>query len=65
MEYVTEKFKSLSLFGESVGFVINRNGNTTFKSVVGALASLLVILTTLSFGSYKFVVMSSKGDTKH
>ena len=65
MEYVTEKFTSLSLFGKSMGFVINRNGKTTFKSVVGALASLLVILTTLSFGSYKFLVMSSKGDTKH
>lgn len=56
-------FRSLDLFGESVGFLIE--GKATHQSILGAFVSLVAIVVTLSYFLDRTQTMLEFGDTVH
>ena len=45
---LSEAFKSIDFFGESIGFKINGKG--TYNTFLGALISLCILTVTASYG---------------
>ena len=56
-------FRGIDLFGESVNFTID--GGTTYNSVCGAMASLLVLFVIMVQLQEKFAVVLNRGDTSY
>ena len=46
-------FKSVDMFGDSIGFTV-RNGAVSFKTIPGAILSLIIYLLIVIYGSTKF-----------
>ena len=52
---INDRFKSLDLFGTTVGFQIK--GNDTFNTIPGAILSLFCYTIVLIYGGTKFIKM--------
>ena len=46
-------YKSVDKFGDSIGFKV-RNGESSFKTIPGAILSLVIYLLIVIYGSTKF-----------
>ena len=54
------KFKELDLYGEQVA--LTYKGEGSFKTVPGAVTTLLVLITMLAFTTYRMIVFVTKAD---
>ena len=63
LDKFSSKFKSLDLFGESVGFTIRGNG--THQTFFGAFLSLFAIVVTISYAQDRLKTMFAYGDTTY
>ena len=50
-------------FGDSISFTVNK-GNQSYKTLPGAIISLLVYACILFYGVRKFYIMVNRLDTK-
>ena len=58
-----DKVKVFDIFGSSVSF--NVKGNSTHRTYMGAVLSLIMIGITLTYAFKQLSVMTSYGDTAH
>ena len=56
-------FKHLDLFGSGVNFTFN--GESSYRSVSGAILSIVVFIVTLLQLEVKWKLFVERGDTKH
>ena len=61
---ISKYFKIFDLYGESVGFSFE-DGNAKFKSVIGAVLSIVVLAAVAIQSVEKFDVLVSRGDTNY
>ena len=59
-EKLVSKFKEIDLYGHSVS--LTYKGEQNYKTIPGAIMSLIVILTILAFSTYKSIVFVTKQD---
>eukprot|EP00347_Sterkiella_histriomuscorum_P013287 403365294 len=59
---IQKKFKMLDLYGKSVQ--LTYKGQETYKSVVGASVSFVILSVLLGFFIYKVIILQTKSDTK-
>ena len=59
-EKVGSKFKEMDLYGEQVS--LTYKGDQSYKTIPGAIVSLIVLLTIFAFGTYRFLVFVSRSD---
>ncbi len=59
-EKVGSKFKEMDLYGEQVS--LTYKGDQSYKTIPGALMSLIVVLTIMAFGTYRCSVFVMKDD---
>ena len=58
---ISNGFKSLDLFGSTIGFQIR--GNEAYNTIPGALISLIIYVIVLIYGTNKFFKMYNNLDT--
>ena len=63
MSKIAISFKSLDAFGETIGFSVKK-GQKSFKTVRGAVLSLIIYSLIVIYGITKFQVMLNREDTK-
>ena len=63
MAKISSVIKSVDTFGESVGFTIG-NGQSSYKTIPGALCSMIIYLLILIYGGTKFKTMIKRDDTR-
>ena len=56
-------FKRLDLFGSGVNFTFN--GESSYRSVIGAMISIVVFFVTLLQLNVKWQLLVEKSDTRH
>ena len=56
-------FKRLDIFGSGVNFTFN--GESSYKSVCGAILTIIVFFLTLFQFNEKFIILINNGDTNH
>ena len=56
-------FKSIDLYGESIGFEIG--GESSFTSYLGAFVTLIILVITFSYAIQCFETMRFYQDTTH
>ena len=61
---VTKYFKMFDLYGESVGFTIDK-GNEKYRTVIGAVLSIVVLAAVASQSIVKFEVLVNRSDTNY
>jgi hypothetical protein len=54
------KFKELDMYGEQIS--LTYKGESQFKTLPGAMASLVVILTLLAFATYRMIILVTRED---
>ncbi len=59
-ERLKSKFKELDIYGESV--TLTYKGESSFKTVPGAIATVLVLLTVLAFSTYRTLIFVTKSE---
>ena len=55
--------KSIDIFGDSISFTA-RNGDSNFKTWLGALITLFLYFLVVFYSTRRFVVMINREDTK-
>ena len=60
---LTDRFLSIDGFGSSVNFLVK--GNTTYKTAIGALITIVIFLIFTVFGVTKFLLLYGIQETKH
>ena len=64
-ELFAARAKSIDMFEESIGFSMDKKGNASNKSVLGALLSLIVIVISTTYAVKRYGVMVNFEDTVH
>ena len=62
-EKLAQTVKAFDIFGESVAF--EYDGKSTYRSYLGSLLSIGIIVITLSYAVKRFIVMQDRADTVH
>ncbi len=57
---VKSKFKELDMYGESVA--LTYKGESSFKTVPGAVTTLIVLITMLAFATYRIIIFVNKDE---
>ena len=61
--FVVEHFKRFDLFGSTVNF--NFDGNSSYQTILGAIASIMLLGIIFDYGVSKFIVLKERGDTSY
>ena len=54
------KFKELDIYGEQIS--LTYKGESQFKTLPGAVTSLVVMLTLLAFATYRMIILITRDD---